>query len=244
MTARYRSIVDVFMLLQRDDGRVLLVRRTGDTYASGQLCPPSGHLEEGESVLAGAIREAAEEVGVGVDVADVSFAHLIHHRSPEGEARLGTAFLAQRWSGTPCNREPRKHSELVWADPATPPADCVAYTAALLAMVDAGARCSVHGWTGAGSLLAVPTGRQRCVPVPAARTQQAPSCDRGGQEVLAARRAMVARLDADRVLQDGRLREALMSVPREVLLPRTPVASRRGSVLPGCWTEGCGRCGA
>lgn len=47
---RYASIVDVHVILRRR-GQILLLRRTGDTWASGQLCLPSGHLEEGESVL-------------------------------------------------------------------------------------------------------------------------------------------------------------------------------------------------
>ena len=34
---RYASIVDVHVILRRG-GKVLLLRRAGDTYASGQLC--------------------------------------------------------------------------------------------------------------------------------------------------------------------------------------------------------------
>jgi 8-oxo-dGTP diphosphatase len=34
---RYASIVDVHVILRRG-GRILLLRRAGDTYASGQLC--------------------------------------------------------------------------------------------------------------------------------------------------------------------------------------------------------------
>ncbi|MBV9024867.1 MAG: NUDIX domain-containing protein [Streptomycetaceae bacterium] len=147
MTKRYHSAVDLFMLLQREeDGRVLLLERTGDTYASGQLCPVSGHLEEGETALAGAIREAEEEVGVRIDPADVVFAHLIHHRNPEGQGRIGIALVTHRWEGTAYNREPGKHARLVWADPAAPPPRCVPYVAALLAAIVAGAPCSLHGW--------------------------------------------------------------------------------------------------
>ncbi len=58
---RYRTIVDVYVLLRRPDGMILLLERSGTGYADGQLCPPSGHLEAGESVVQGAIREAREE---------------------------------------------------------------------------------------------------------------------------------------------------------------------------------------
>jgi 8-oxo-dGTP pyrophosphatase MutT (NUDIX family) len=40
-------------------------------------------------VVQGAIREAREETGVLIDPADLAFSHVIHHRSPEGQARIG-----------------------------------------------------------------------------------------------------------------------------------------------------------
>lgn len=61
MTAdRYASVVDVHVILRRA-GKLLLLRRAGNTWASGQLCLPSGHLENGESILAAAVRETREE---------------------------------------------------------------------------------------------------------------------------------------------------------------------------------------
>ncbi|MEU1783769.1 MULTISPECIES: NUDIX hydrolase [Streptomyces] len=143
---RYRLVVDVMVLMVRSDGRVLLLRRAGNVYASGLLCPPSGHLEHGEPVTAGALREVAEEVGVTITPRDLEFCHAIHHRSPEGEGRMGMVFTAQRWTGEPTNREPEKCSGLVWADPARPPADCVPYTAAVLTRFCAGDLLSEHGW--------------------------------------------------------------------------------------------------
>ena len=56
---RYASIVDVHVILRRG-GRVLPLRRAGDTYASGQLCLPSGHLGQGESIVQAAVRETLE----------------------------------------------------------------------------------------------------------------------------------------------------------------------------------------
>lgn len=146
MTERHRRVVDVFVLLHREDGHVLLLRRADELYAGGLLCPPSGHLEAGETLEEGARREAQEECGVTIRAGDLEFCHLIDHRSPEGMQRLGVAFTARRWSGEPYNREPHKHSQLLWADPAYPPADCVPYTAALLAQFTRGARYSTDGY--------------------------------------------------------------------------------------------------
>lgn len=146
MTDRYRSIVDVYVLLQRPDGMVLLLERSGTGYADGQLCPPSGHLEEGESVVQGAIREAKEETGVVIDPADLAFSHVVHHRNPHGQGRVGFFFTAARWQGEPANLEPRKCAGMTWADPARPPANTVPYTAAALARICQAAPFSVDGW--------------------------------------------------------------------------------------------------
>ncbi len=102
---RYRTIVDVSVLLRRPDGTILLLERSGTGYADGQLCPPSGHLEAGESVVQGAIRETREETGVLIDPADLAFSHVVHHRSPEGQARIGFFFTAVRWQGEPAKLE-------------------------------------------------------------------------------------------------------------------------------------------
>ncbi|MGK5630128.1 NUDIX hydrolase [Streptomyces sp. URMC 123] len=147
MTPRHRSVVDVFVLLLRDDGRVLLLRRAGEVYASGLLVPPSGHLEAGEDVRSAAARELFEETGVEVAPGALEFAHLVHHRSPEGQGRVGVVYMTQRWRGTPVNREPEKCSALLWAKPGDPPADCVPYAAHILRRFDRGDLDSLHGWS-------------------------------------------------------------------------------------------------
>ncbi len=149
MSSRYRSIVDVYVLLRRTDGNILLMERANTGYADGQLCPPSGHLESGESVTAGAIREAAEEVGVELAEADLNFMHVVHHRNADEEGRIGFFFLADNWQGEPVNREPHKCARLLWADPANPPANTVPYTAAALMQIAKGQPFSLDGWDSA-----------------------------------------------------------------------------------------------
>ena len=143
---RYRAVVDVYVLLRRADGMILLLERAGTGYADGQLCPPSGHLEAGESVADCAVREAAEETGVVVDPADLAFTHVVHHRNPEGQGRIGVFFTATRWAGEAVNREPHKCARLCWADPASPPAHTVPYTAAALAAITRREVFSLDGW--------------------------------------------------------------------------------------------------
>lgn len=146
MRQRYRSIIDVYVLLQRGDGRILLMERANTGYADGQLCPPSGHLEEGESVIDCAVREANEEVGVVIDPVDLSFVHVVHHRNPPGEARVGLFFSTHRWQGEAVNAEPHKCAGLQWADPADPPPNTVPYTAVALAQITSGIAFALDGW--------------------------------------------------------------------------------------------------
>jgi 8-oxo-dGTP pyrophosphatase MutT (NUDIX family) len=125
---RYASVVDVHVILRRA-GKVLLLRRAGNVYATGQLCLPSGHLEQGESIVAAAVRETREETGIALGPEALRLAVSVHQRSPGGHARIGFAFEPGTWSGEPANTEPHKHSELVWPTPppcrptpsATPP---------------------------------------------------------------------------------------------------------------------------
>lgn len=145
MTERYRSIVDVYVLLRRD-GKILLMERANTGYADGQLCPPSGHLEQDESVIDGAIREAHEEVGVQLDPDDLFCAHVVHHRNPQGQARIGFFFVATRWRGEPDNREPHRCAGLLWADPDNLPVNTVPYTAGAVSKIRAGATFSIDGW--------------------------------------------------------------------------------------------------
>lgn len=146
MSDRHRSIVDVHLVLRRD-GRVLMLRRANTSYADGLLCFPSGHLERGESVVEGVIREAREEIGIAVETAALRFVHVIHRGDAAGLDRVGFFFQAEWWTGEPVNAEPHKCSELVWVDPSEPRDDVVPYQAAGLTGSLGPAAFSLHGWT-------------------------------------------------------------------------------------------------
>jgi 8-oxo-dGTP diphosphatase len=107
---------------------------------------PSGHLEQGESILAAAVRETREETGIALDPATLRLALSIHQRNPSGHARIGFAFEPVSWSGEPANTEPHKHAELIWADPGMLPADTVDYAAAIIAAVERRATFALNGW--------------------------------------------------------------------------------------------------
>lgn len=142
---RHRSFVDVHVLLLRD-GRVAMLRRANTGYGDGLLHLPSGHLDEGESVVLAAVREAAEETGVKIEPVDLRWAHVLHFGVEGGADRVGFFFVADRWAGEPYNREPDKASELVWVDPTNLPEDTIAYPATGIANVLAGVGFATAGW--------------------------------------------------------------------------------------------------
>jgi 8-oxo-dGTP diphosphatase len=147
---RHMSIVDVHVILRRD-GRILLGRRANTGFGDGMLHLPSGHLEAGESVTIAAIREAAEEVGIAIDPADLRFAHVMHRAPDGGPDRVGFFFVVDRWTGEPVNNEPDRCSELIWVDPAALPSDVIAYPAAGIRAALAESAYSEFGWVGLAS---------------------------------------------------------------------------------------------
>lgn len=145
MADRYRSIVDVHVILERGDD-ILLLERQGTGYGDGMLHLPSGHLDEGEPATDGAAREAWEEVGVRIAPADLVLATVVHHRQRPDLARLGMFFATTRWTGEPFNAEPHKCGKLQWCDPRVLPSNTIPYPAAgIRAYVD-GVPFTTHGW--------------------------------------------------------------------------------------------------
>ncbi|MDA2809934.1 NUDIX domain-containing protein [Nocardiopsis sp. RSe5-2] len=145
MPERYRSIIDVHVILPRGN-EVLLLERQNTGYCDGMLHLPSGHLDEGEPIPHGAAREAREEVGVSIDPADLSLVAVVHHRQNPHLARIGMFFLAEKWSGEPFVAEPDKAGKLVWADPRVLPSNTIGYPAEGIRAWLEGDRLALHGW--------------------------------------------------------------------------------------------------
>jgi 8-oxo-dGTP diphosphatase len=143
----FRSVVDVHLILERDDGHILLAERAGTGYADGFLNVPGGKLEAGEDVRTGAIREAREEIGVTVRAGAVRCVAVVHHRNPDGESRVGFFFATPSWGGEPVNAEPHKFAGLIWVDPDTPPPNTIPYTAAGLRAYRWETPFALDGWT-------------------------------------------------------------------------------------------------
>lgn len=138
--------IGLSVLLQRDDGRVLLLRAVDGMDGDGRLAPPSGVALCGESLVEAALREVHARVGVVVDAGWLEFCQLIDTLSGFGTSSLGVAFTAQRWHRDPYNREPHRCARLVWVDPGAPPRECAPHARSLLAGFVRGSLLATQGY--------------------------------------------------------------------------------------------------
>jgi 8-oxo-dGTP pyrophosphatase MutT (NUDIX family) len=134
------------LILEREDGAILLGERAGTGYDDGKLNLPSGKAEPGESVLDAVVREAREEIGITLDPDRLRLVHAMQFRNAEGEVRVGWFFGASHWDGEPVNTEPHKCAGLSWHAPDHLPDHTVPYNALGIAHYLKGEPLSVHGW--------------------------------------------------------------------------------------------------
>lgn len=97
----------------------LLQLRQGTGYMDGcWACGAAGHVEPGESVIGTAVREAGEELGIGVDAADLIPLTGMHRSNEPGgaaiEQRVDWFFALRRWSGEPAVQEHDKSGGIRW----------------------------------------------------------------------------------------------------------------------------------
>jgi 8-oxo-dGTP diphosphatase len=113
---RFRVVPAVYVYLRRE-GQVLLQRRTGTGYMDGHWAAAAGHVEPGESVVAAAVREVREELGIELRPADLRPVTTMHRGQPGGpalEQRVDFFYEAVRWDGVPTLREAGKADDLGW----------------------------------------------------------------------------------------------------------------------------------
>jgi 8-oxo-dGTP diphosphatase len=138
------AALDAYLLLVRD-GQVLMGRRRNTRFASGQWLPPAGRVEPGETVLAAALREAREEIGLELSADALALRYVMHARWT-GAPRVGFFFAVRSWPAEPVNAEPDKCFAIAWHPLAALPHDTVDYAKHALADIAAGRPLGFWGW--------------------------------------------------------------------------------------------------
>lgn len=111
---RFRPRAAVYLLLIKDE-KILLLRRFNTGWNDGNYSLASGHIDGNEPAEAAMIREAREELGIGIKPEDLEFAHVSHRYAPDCEY-IDFYFTASQWQGEPHNAEPNKCDEVAWYD--------------------------------------------------------------------------------------------------------------------------------
>ncbi|SQC94148.1 8-oxo-dGTP diphosphatase [Cedecea neteri] len=79
---RYQLSVAVFVVLRRDD-EICLIRRANTGWMDGFYSLPAGGLENGETQLSAAAREANEETGVTINTEQLKLGHSMHVKTED-----------------------------------------------------------------------------------------------------------------------------------------------------------------
>jgi len=136
----FQLIVDVHLLLITD-GEVLLGRRANTGYGDGAYEPPSGRLAERETLVEAAVRVGDAQVGIALDPALVTLAHVMHDVS--GAGRMAFFLTADGWEGE-TGAATNSYSDLGWFPLSELPANMIDRARVAVRNFAAGARFSTY----------------------------------------------------------------------------------------------------
>lgn len=118
MSERYLSRIGVDIFLERKnetsgEKEILMLKRAGTGYYDGYYDLPGGHLEAGEDIFDGMIREAKEEIGITINREDMEILH-IYHKYKKGMLKF--VFRTNKYQGEPINAEPNNCEKIEWIE--------------------------------------------------------------------------------------------------------------------------------
>ena len=124
------------------DGKILLMKRQNSGCDDGMYSLPSGHIEEGEDPLEGAVRETLEEIGILVT--DLEFLSVIYRTNKSIGQKCSKKdfvdffFVCKSFNGTPRIMEPEKCSEIIFSDVYDLPENTVPQAKVAIENIDSG----------------------------------------------------------------------------------------------------------
>jgi 8-oxo-dGTP diphosphatase len=140
---RRGAFVNCYLILRKGN-QILLSLRKNTGYCDGSYGLVSGHVEEGESALEAAIREAYEEVGICIYKYNLTFVHALHRQSDR--TNLDLFFECHNWKGEIHNREPHKCAGLDFFNLEQLPSNTIQYIEDVLKLYVKNKFYSENGW--------------------------------------------------------------------------------------------------
>ena len=118
MEERYLSKIVMDLYLERINEKtgkreVLFLLRKDTGYLDGYYDLPGGHLEAGEDIFDGMIREAKEEVGIDIKRENMEIIHVYHKYKKQ---MLKFVFKVNEYEGIPINAELNQSEKIEWLE--------------------------------------------------------------------------------------------------------------------------------
>ena len=116
MSEPFKSLSAIFPIILKNGAytEILLHRRQNTGYQDGKWdIAGSGHVDKNETAKSAVVRECKEELGISVEIENLSFAHLSHRLSRD-RTYYDIYFIVSAYGGIPSIIEHNKCSELKW----------------------------------------------------------------------------------------------------------------------------------
>lgn len=122
---REKFLSSIYIILRNEKGQILLQRRQGTKLWPGFLALPAGHIDEGENAYEAVVREAREELNIGVSLSDIVDTFVVCRKNKSLPPYYDVYFEFSNYYGEIKINEPEKCSELVWCDEDDLPFDMI-----------------------------------------------------------------------------------------------------------------------
>jgi ADP-ribose pyrophosphatase YjhB (NUDIX family) len=114
----FNPAVSASAFVERDDGRVLLIRRAKEP-AKGKLAPPGGFVDFGETAEDSLRREVREETGLEIHAIRYLMSHPNRYPFREVTYRILDLFFVAQAVDAGAGRPLDDVDEILWREPAT-----------------------------------------------------------------------------------------------------------------------------
>lgn len=114
-TSSYPKAGVGIIVIKKENGKeYVMMHQRLEEYGNGYWGSGGGHLELGESLKAGALRELREEAGEALTVENIRFLGVMNLTAFKPKHYVDVSFVVDWVSGEPTNSAPEETSEWQW----------------------------------------------------------------------------------------------------------------------------------